>query len=273
MTRNTSLYQTTAPYYARFRPGYPAAFLEHVIQRFGLDGRGRLLDLGCGTGQLTLPLAPHFAEVIGMDPEIEMLEEAHKRAQEVGIRNIQWLRGSSADLHAGSGPVRLVTMGRSFHWMNRDAVLAVLFDIVEPGGGVVIVSEASVWTEENKHNFEEVTKMVIQKWLGERRRAGSSYYDHPKERHGVVIARSPFKSVETYRLRYEQTWTIEQIIGYCYSTSYCSIKILGDNKQAFEEDLRKTLTDFDPSGVFVEPVELEGFLLSKETPNQEEGEP
>jgi hypothetical protein len=71
-------------------------------------------------------------------------------------------------------------MGRSFHWMNRDAVLAVLFDIVEQGGGVVIVSETSVWSEENKHNFEEVTKKVIQNWLGERRRAGSSYYDHPR---------------------------------------------------------------------------------------------
>ena len=44
--------------------------------RFRLDGTGRLLDLGCGTGQLVIPLAAHVAEAVGMDPEPEMLVEA-----------------------------------------------------------------------------------------------------------------------------------------------------------------------------------------------------
>jgi hypothetical protein len=47
----------TAWCYARFRPGYPPAFV-HVVRRFGPDDTGRLLDLGCGTGRLTIPLAP-----------------------------------------------------------------------------------------------------------------------------------------------------------------------------------------------------------------------
>jgi hypothetical protein len=156
--------------------------------------------------------------------------------------------------------------------MNRDAVLAVLFDIVEPAGGVVIVAETSVWGPENQHNFEAVTKTVIQKWLGTRRRAGSSYYDHPDDRHEVVIARSPFRSVGTYRLRYEQPWTIDEVIGYCYSTSYCSVQVLGANKQRFEDDLRAALIDLEPTGTFVEPVELEAFLLFKETPARKGGE-
>ncbi len=146
--------------------------------------------------------------------------------------------------------------------MDRDAVLAALFDIVEPGGGVVIVAEKSVWSDEQ--NFEEATKKVIRKWLGERRRAGSGYYEEPQDRHEVVIARSPFKKSEELRLRFEQPWTIDGIIGYCYSTSYCSVKVLGDNKQAFEDDLRTALTDLQPSGRFVEPVELEAFLLFKD---------
>jgi ubiquinone/menaquinone biosynthesis C-methylase UbiE len=256
MTEHAFLFETTAPYYARFRPGYPNAFFQHVIQRFGVNGQGRLLDLGCGTGQLTLPLAPYFTEVIGMDPEPEMLEEAKKQSHGAGITNIRWLRGSSGDLRVD--PVRLVTMGRSFHWMDRDAVLARLFDVVEVGGGIVMVDDNSKWTVEP--NCEQVTKKVIRKWLGERRRAGSAYYEHPRDRHEVVIARSPFGSMETYRLAYERPWTVDQIIGYCFSTSYCSTKVLGDNKQAFEDDLRAALMELEPSG-FMEPVELEAFLL------------
>lgn len=47
-----SLFAGKASYYARFRPGYPKVFFDEVVQRFHLDGSGRLLDLGCGTGQL-----------------------------------------------------------------------------------------------------------------------------------------------------------------------------------------------------------------------------
>ena len=259
MTEHSFLFETTAPYYARFRPGYPDGFFKHIVHRFELDGQGRLLDLGCGTGQLTLPLAPHFAEAVGMDPEEEMLQEAKKAAQDAALTNIRWLKGSSANLHPGVAPIRLVTMGRSFHWMDRDAVLATLFDIVETGGGVVIVTDQSAWPDER--NYEAVTKKVVKKWLGEWRRAGSSYYAHPKDRHEVIIARSSFRSFETFRLRYERRWEVKQVIGHCFSTSCCSAKLLGENKQAFEDDLRTALTDLQPSGVFTEPVELEALLL------------
>lgn len=50
------LFEGTAWHYARYRPGYPEVFFDDLIRRFGLDGTGRLLDLGCGTGQLTVPL-------------------------------------------------------------------------------------------------------------------------------------------------------------------------------------------------------------------------
>ena len=49
------LFAGTAEYYARFRPPYPPALLDAIIDRFRLDESGRLLDLGCGTGEITVP--------------------------------------------------------------------------------------------------------------------------------------------------------------------------------------------------------------------------
>jgi ubiquinone/menaquinone biosynthesis C-methylase UbiE len=67
-------------------------------ESFACDGTGRLLDLGCGTGQLTLPLAEHVAETVGMDRESEMLTEASRQAQADHITNVTWVQGNSADL-------------------------------------------------------------------------------------------------------------------------------------------------------------------------------
>jgi 2-polyprenyl-3-methyl-5-hydroxy-6-metoxy-1,4-benzoquinol methylase len=67
------LYRGTALHYDRYRPPYPKALLDDLLQRSSVTGRGRLLDLACGTGQLALPLARSFAEVYAVDQESEMV--------------------------------------------------------------------------------------------------------------------------------------------------------------------------------------------------------
>lgn len=50
-------------------------------------------SLGCGTGQLTVPLARHVTEALGVDPEPEMLGEAANRARESNVTNVAWGTG------------------------------------------------------------------------------------------------------------------------------------------------------------------------------------
>ena len=71
-----TLYRGTAPYYARGRPPYSRALPVTLAAELGLDGAGRLLDVGCGPGVLAIELAGRFAEAIGLDPDADMLAEA-----------------------------------------------------------------------------------------------------------------------------------------------------------------------------------------------------
>ncbi|MET3758695.1 putative RNA methylase [Rhizobium binae] len=50
-------FRTTAAYYGRFRVPYPDALIERVITRTGLRPGDRLLDLGCGPGQIGIAFA------------------------------------------------------------------------------------------------------------------------------------------------------------------------------------------------------------------------
>jgi len=80
-----SLFRGTASHYAQFRSRYPEELLRQLAEWAGLDGTGRLLDLGCGPGFLAVPLSAYVAEVIAVDPEPEMLAQMEARPNVRGV--------------------------------------------------------------------------------------------------------------------------------------------------------------------------------------------
>lgn len=255
------LFTGTAWHYARYRPGYPAAFFADLVARFHLDGTGRLLDLGCGTGQLTLPLAEHVTEAVGMDPEPEMLAEAARQAQAAHVTNVAWTQGSSADLPGELGRFRLVTMGRSFHWMDRERVLTALDDMVDPGGGLVIANDSCLVRPATE--WQHAIEAFQDRFLPTDWRPGSPNVSDAGEPHQELLARSPFRHVHRQVYEFTRAWTIEQVIGYLYSTSLPLRRLLGDRRPAFEQEVTDALLAIEPSGQFTEPVALEVLTATK----------
>lgn len=265
----TDLFKGTAHFYSRYRPGYPDEMIACVVERFGLDGTGRLLDLGCGTGQLLVPLAPHVESAIGMDPEPEMLAEARRVAEEAGVLNAVWIEGGSLDLErlrSQIEPLRLTTIGRAFHWMDGDATLRALGSMTVDGGGVVQCGEpCEIWN--GQRDWQRAVREVIRRWLGETRRAGSSTYAACSDRvpwsEGNILSRSPFSRVEFQRVAYTRQLDIDGVVGYLYSMSFASPAILGDRRAGFERDLREALSAVSSDGVFEEDLVLDTYLAWK----------
>src|SRR5262245_15321552 len=98
MPYDPTIYQGSAAYYMRGRPAYSPALVPTLVAELGLDGSGRLLDVGCGPGVLALALATRFAEVIALDPDAEMLAEGARRAAAAGISRIHWVQALAEDI-------------------------------------------------------------------------------------------------------------------------------------------------------------------------------
>ena len=259
-----SIYEGTAWYYSRYRPVYPPSLVTILRENFRLDGTGRLLDLGCGPGPVAIPLAHLFDEVVAMDPDDAMRAEGARIARERGVSNIEWRFGGSKDLSPALGQFRLVTMGNSFHWMDRARTLDALYDLVTDGGGIAVVGEGAPIPRPPPTRWRAAINAVLMHYLPDRRLAWENPGPPPEERHEAYLARSRFKDIVAYGESFEVEWTIDSMVGNLYSMSFCSRRVLGDRVEAFERDLRAAIIAAEPSGILRgEPPEFFAYMAWK----------
>ena len=163
----------------------------------GLDGTGRLLDVGCGPGVLTLRLAPLFRETIGLDPDAAMLAAGRQAAEDVGLASIRWVRALAEELpEAAPGPFRLVTFGQSFHWTDELRVAETVYDLLVPGGALALIVHTVAGRPQPSPAgtpipHAEITA-VVEKYLGQTRRAGQGTTPVRDHRFEDILDRTRF---------------------------------------------------------------------------------
>ncbi|MEU7995550.1 methyltransferase domain-containing protein [Micromonospora sp. NPDC049060] len=125
-----------ATYYARHRRGYPPEALDALVGAFGLSAEDTVVDLGCGTAQLSLPLAARVGTVIGVDPEPDMLVLARQAALDAATVNTVWMLGTDNDLPAlgrllDGRTIGALTAAVAIHFMDRDALVRASYRYAE----------------------------------------------------------------------------------------------------------------------------------------------
>jgi SAM-dependent methyltransferase len=256
-----SLYSGSASYYARGRLPYPPEIGDVLRETLHLDGPGRLLDVGCGPGSLSLVLAPLFAEVVGIDADADMVAEARQNARAAGVLNADWRCLRAEDLPAGLGSFRVATFAQSFHWMDREQVARRVRAMIEPGGAWVHVNATThrgAGTDEGlpaaSPPRDEITESV-QRYVGSVRRAGRmSLPEGTPAGEEEVMAEAGF--VGPVRIEVGGGRVIprseDDVVASVYSLSSAAPHLFGDRLGAFEAELRALLRRVSPTGRFVE---------------------
>lgn len=265
---DASLYSGAAAYYVRGRVPYPAALVALLVDELGLDGRGRLLDLGCGPGSLTLPLAPHVSRAIGVDADAGMLHEAGRQARLLGVGNVTWLHHRAEDLSPELGPFEVVTLAQSFHWMDRPRVAALVRTVLAEDGALAFVHATTHqgieptaplrWPRPPRAEIEA----LVTTFLGPRRRAGAGHRREDPDPEGVTGAVEstvfraaglvgPVRHVLPGRVVER---TSDDVVASVFSLSYAAPHLLGDRREAFEGRLRDLLHQTSPGGLFSEQM-------------------
>lgn len=246
-------FASTAEIYSRYREPYPARFFETVAERLSFSGRESLLDIGCGPGLLAIGFAPYVADLTGIDPEEGMIAAAREAAKAAGIS----LALVPARIEDFSSPAKfdVVTLGRSLHWLDRDATLPVLERIVSESGGILICGAASV---------QDASTPWVKPYDAARR----SYAEDPRERcyridHKAWFEPSSFQETTMIAVRHSCTITVADLIGRALSRSNTSPEKLGSRRAAFEAEIADVLRPFAHNGVVNDLVEARASVFTR----------
>jgi SAM-dependent methyltransferase len=251
------LYGPAARHYLRGRPPYSAQLLAVLTAELGLDGRGRLLDVGCGPGVLAVQLAQGFGDVVGLDPDREMLQEATRHAAANGVA-ATWIEAPAERIpELGLAPVRLASFGQSFHWTDRDVVAEAVFDVLEPGGSIAIVLHdidhgPAPSTAPAPPIPHDALRDLVRRYLGPQDRAGAGLRPAFAEPSEDAIARSRFGTFRKLHApgRTDLVRDVDGVIAGYLSMSWAAPHQFGDDLAAFVADARALLLAASPDGRF-----------------------
>jgi SAM-dependent methyltransferase len=253
-------FRSAAPHYRAGRTPYPPLLLRRVVELVRLAPTDRLLDLGCGPGPLAIGFAPYVAEIVAIDPEPEMLLEAQEAAKGVAP-NIRFVLGSSYDLGPDFGQFRAVTMGRSFHWMDRVDTLRRLDAIIVPGGAVVLTDDRRVETPDNAWHAEY--REIFDRHAGDdetrSQRRGAEWL-----RHEVVLLSSPFCALERHAVILRHRFPAVQLVDRALSMSSASRDRIGDRADDLAGDVAAFAERIaGPDGMIADVVEASALLARR----------
>jgi SAM-dependent methyltransferase len=264
VTFSPDLFRGKAQYYDRFRLSYPDALISDLARRTRPSGRGRLLDLACGTGQLAFALQSLFAEVWAVDQEPDMVEVVRSKAA-AGTGRVRPVVSSAEALDAPAGHFSLVVIGNAFHRLPRDLVAGRVRSWLEPGGFLALCW--SLGAQAGPLDWQVAFGALLSRWQAELGGVGRvpANWDRARRRRpdAAVLTGAGFELTGRFEFLAEHRWTLPELAGFARTLSILPTDTLADNAAAFDDSLSAELGPYARDGYLTEAVSFSYELAVK----------
>jgi ubiquinone/menaquinone biosynthesis C-methylase UbiE len=132
MNRTDGSFDKLAADYSQYRTGYSSKLYDQ-LEELGFKSGMHVLDVGCGTGIASEPLAERGMKITGADPSEPMLVFARR-----AIPSGTFVQGRAESLPFGEGEFDAAICAQTIHWCDQGKALEEMVRVVKPGGRIAI---------------------------------------------------------------------------------------------------------------------------------------
>jgi SAM-dependent methyltransferase len=145
------LFDDVAGLYEATRPSYPDEIVDAVCTTAGLAPGAAVLEIGCGTGQLTRQLAGRGYRLTAIDLGASMVAAAERNVTDPQVR----FEVCAFEEFAGAGPFDLIVSATAFHWVDPSIGLVKCAQLLRPGSWLALLSTGELYAEPFRTQLRE----------------------------------------------------------------------------------------------------------------------
>ncbi|WBO61917.1 class I SAM-dependent methyltransferase [Streptomyces camelliae] len=135
--RLSRTFDEDAELYDRARPGYPPELYDDLAELAGAVPGSRVLEVGCGTGQATVPLAGRGCRITAVEAGPGMAAVARRNL--AGAAEVEVVTAEFESWPLPQEPFDVVVSATAFHWIDPAVRMARAADALRPGGALAVV--------------------------------------------------------------------------------------------------------------------------------------
>ena len=125
--------------YDRHRPAYPGDLVDQACQAAGIGPGDRVLEVGCGTGQLTGSLLARGLHVTALEPGANLMARATENLAGHGAGAVEFVPAKLEDASLPRGQFQAVFSASAFHWTDPEVSWQKVADVLVPGGTLALI--------------------------------------------------------------------------------------------------------------------------------------
>jgi ubiquinone/menaquinone biosynthesis C-methylase UbiE len=131
-----TLFDGVAELYADSRLGYPSEIVGFAVATAAVGAGSEVLEVGCGTGQLTESLARYGFRLTAIDIGPSMINAARRRLDDPAV---SFQVSSFEDFAAADASFALIISGTAFHWVDPEVMFRKPARLLRPGGWLALL--------------------------------------------------------------------------------------------------------------------------------------
>ncbi len=132
-----SIFNENADLYDKYRPGYSDDVIDHIISSSGMKRGAHILEIGCGTGQITKPFAEKGFKILCLEKGKKLARLASSNLNqfsEIEVNNIAFENWEPLNNHFD-----LFLSAQAFHWIKTDLGIKIAGDVLKKDGTLCLV--------------------------------------------------------------------------------------------------------------------------------------